>query len=116
MHLQIGVRQVIAGWDIGILGDEQNGIPPMKVLNRKLPKHQHDCRHARMQCCVPCNTITGVASSATRASDGASPALKLLLCISHVAHVRQCDIQALGAWVCSQEGGKRTLRIPAALG
>ena len=28
--LQIGVRQVIAGWDEGILGDGKD-VPPMKV-------------------------------------------------------------------------------------
>lgn len=29
--MQIGVRQVIAGWDEGILGDGKD-VPPMKVL------------------------------------------------------------------------------------
>lgn len=28
---QVGVREVIAGWDVGILGDADQGIPPMKV-------------------------------------------------------------------------------------
>ncbi len=27
----MGVREVIAGWDVGILGDADQGIPPMKV-------------------------------------------------------------------------------------
>ena len=30
MRVQIGVRQVIAGWDEGILGDGKD-VPPMKV-------------------------------------------------------------------------------------
>jgi hypothetical protein len=30
--VQVGVREVIAGWDLGILGDAEQGIPPMKVL------------------------------------------------------------------------------------
>lgn len=25
------MREVIAGWDVGILGDSEKGIPPMKV-------------------------------------------------------------------------------------
>ena len=29
--MQIGVKQVIAGWDEGILGDGKD-LPPMKVL------------------------------------------------------------------------------------
>ena len=31
LHMQIGVKQVIAGWDEGILGDGKD-LPPMKVL------------------------------------------------------------------------------------
>lgn len=31
LHVQIGVRQVIAGWDEGILGDGKD-LPPMKVI------------------------------------------------------------------------------------
>ena len=30
--LQVGVREVIAGWDAGILGSPEEGIPPMKVV------------------------------------------------------------------------------------
>ena len=30
LHMQIGVKQVIAGWDEGILGDGKD-LPPMKV-------------------------------------------------------------------------------------
>ncbi|CAL5220915.1 g3010 [Coccomyxa viridis] len=30
LSFKIGVRQVIAGWDVGILGDQEQGIPPMK--------------------------------------------------------------------------------------
>lgn len=30
LRVQIGVRQVIAGWDEGILGDGKD-LPPMKV-------------------------------------------------------------------------------------
>lgn len=29
-HVQVGVGQVIKGWDVGILGSEADGIPPMK--------------------------------------------------------------------------------------
>ena len=30
LEFKIGVRQVIAGWDLGILGDEAQGIPAMR--------------------------------------------------------------------------------------
>ena len=33
LYMQIGVRQVIAGWDEGILGDGKD-LPPMKVRQR----------------------------------------------------------------------------------
>lgn len=29
-HAQIGVREVIQGWDLGILGTPDGSIPPMK--------------------------------------------------------------------------------------
>ena len=34
--LQVGVKQVIQGWDIGIAGNGAD-IPPMKVCKSRLP-------------------------------------------------------------------------------
>lgn len=48
LHMQIGVKQVIAGWDEGILGDGKD-LPPMKVTFQTLcvlfvasPIHLHN--------------------------------------------------------------------------
>ncbi|KAG1675489.1 hypothetical protein FOA52_001788 [Chlamydomonas sp. UWO 241] len=35
ISVTIGVGMVISGWDLGILGSEQEGIPPMRVGGRR---------------------------------------------------------------------------------
>ena len=47
LRMQIGVRQVIAGWDEGILGDGQD-LPPMKVT----PFWQHHICNGSVACCA----------------------------------------------------------------
>lgn len=94
MDMQIGVRQVIAGWDIGILGDEQNGIPPMKVPNTKQSNTSTSFQNATMQCVVPPVTMTRI-GPCTRASGGASlPSSRcsaiVLVCAPDNTTVKRC--------------------------
>ncbi|EIE23709.1 hypothetical protein COCSUDRAFT_53436 [Coccomyxa subellipsoidea C-169] len=36
LTFKVGVREVIAGWDVGILGDAEQGIPPMKEGGKRV--------------------------------------------------------------------------------
>jgi hypothetical protein len=49
MHMQVGVGQVIKGWDIGILGDEAEGIPPMKQGGKRTLVRHNCCSKQAMQ-------------------------------------------------------------------
>lgn len=55
--MQIGVRQVIAGWDEGILGDGQE-LPPMKVT----PLWQHRICTDSVACCAKRHLLSAASS------------------------------------------------------
>ena len=65
--MQIGVRQVIAGWDEGILGDGKD-VPPMKVYFSSLCMQQILAYVADLRYCVAAADIQSHQNNAMQRS------------------------------------------------